>query len=202
MSVKPCQGEWSTPGVRAEVQRGICNLCQGSDGFHSHLLRGNSPCVTKQGAWEAIKCEISLPSPPSPVAYTMNAVVLFFTNGHCLCTINDYKRGFKHLLKTFYVAGFLIKAQAFKPYKILPCQVLLVLLFCRWRNLEFERLINKPQIWQLRKGSTKTQTMICPTANIGFFYDLWFYRSDSFLKKDRRKNPAGHSNGFWKRDET
>lgn len=106
MSVKPYQGEWSSPEIRAEVQQG-------------------------------------------------HASVLFFINGHSLHSINDYKSGFKHLLKTSYVAGFLIKGQAFKPYKILPCQVLLVLLFCRWRNLEFEKLNNKPQIWQLGRAEPR-----------------------------------------------
>lgn len=134
---------------------------------------------------------VKYPPTPRPVAYTMNAAVLFFTNGHCLCSINDYKRGFKHLLRTFYVAGFLIKAQTFKPYKILPCQVLLVLLFCRWRNREFERLTNKPQIRQFRKGRTKTQTMICPTAKAGFLWlvvlPLWL------IYKKEQKEESGRT---------
>lgn len=122
----------------------------------------------------------NIPRPRPPVASTMNAIVLcfFLLMGTACVALMIIKVVSNIYWEFFYVAGFLIKAQAFKPYKILSCQVLLVLLFCRWRNLEFERLINKPQIRQLGRAEPRHKPWSVQQPRQGFLWlvvlPLWF----------------------------
>lgn len=157
--------------------------------FHSHLLKRNSPCVTKQGAWEAIRCETYPHSPtPSCFYYECYCTVLFFVCFFFLvglfifllmgtaCEALMIVKVVSNIYWEFFMC--LIKARAFKPYKSLPCQILLVLLFCRWRNLEFERLINKSQILQLGRAEPRHKPWSVQQPSQGFLWlvvlPLWF----------------------------